>query len=457
MCFPSNFLWGAATSAFQYEGAFLDDNKGWNVADERCKARAQKQADNSVAANGYYLWQEDVQLMKELGLTSYRFSISWSRLIPDGDGSVNEKGAEYYANLIHALKQNKIEPVITLLHFDIPWALVEKYGGFLDRRCVDAFERYARICFERFGKEVKYWLTINEQNVMVNMPDMCGIDPKDSEKKLNQINYHMYLASAKAVIAAHEMLENVMIGPCVSYPTIYPETCNPKDVWAAHYMQDFMAFSPMEIYCTGHIPAYTINEWKRKDVLPHMEEEDEDILVRGSADYLGLNWYCTTTVSHACEKPVFNIGVDAQMIVNPYLEYGEYGWSYDPIGLRIALRECYARFKKPLMICENGWSEVEELSEGKIHDAKRVSYLKDHVAQMSAAIDDGVELIGYQHWSFIDVLSSSQGFRKRYGLVYVDRDEFDCKQCTRYKKDSFYAYQKIIQHNGLLPAEGNIC
>ena len=448
MSFPNNFLWGAATSAFQYEGAYLDDGKGWNVADKRCQLRATKQADNSIASNGYYQWREDIELMKELGLKSYRFSISWSRLIPDGDGEINEKGKDYYYNIIKELKKNYIEPVVTLLHFDIPWALVKKYEGFLDRRCIDAFERYCRLCFKLFGKDVKYWLTINEQNVMANMPDMCGISTDNSDKKLNQINYNMYLANAKAVIACHEMLPNAMIGPCVSYPTMYPETCHPKDIWVARFLQDSMAFSPMEIYTQGVIPQYTINEWKKKDIMPYVEDIDKDILKRGVADFLGVNWYCTSTVSHHGGKGSFNIGIDMEMKKNPYLEYGQWGWSYDPIGLRIALRECYSRFRKPIMICENGWSESENIEDGSIHDIKRINYLKDHVIEMGKAIDDGVEVIGYQHWSFVDVLSSSQGFEKRYGLIYIDRDEFDPKECQRYKKDSFYYYQDVIKKNG---------
>lgn len=450
MSYPVNFLWGAATSAFQYEGGHLEDGKGWSVADERCAQKKATQADASIASDGYHHMEEDISLMKELGLKAYRFSISWSRIYPDGDGNLNEQGIQYYDNLIQSLKDNNIEPVVTLLHFDIPWALIEKYDGFYDRRCIDAFERYCRTCFQYFGDRVTYWLTINEQNVMAMLPDMCGISHEDPKlkKKMAQINYHMYLASAKAIIACHEMIPKAMIGPCVSYPTLYPETCHPKDVALAYDLQDSLAFCPMEIYVYGRISPILWKEWEEKECIPTQEKEDLEILKNGTADYLGVNWYCTQTVGMSNQGAALNIGVDINVKKNPYLMYGEWGWSYDPTAFRIALKECYARFHKPLMVCENGWSEKEHLEEEAIHDVKRISYLKDHIREMGKAIDEGVEVLGYHYWSLVDILSSSQGFEKRYGLIYVDREDFNTKECKRYKKDSFKFYQEIIKNNG---------
>lgn len=447
--FPSNFLWGAATSAFQYEGAYLEDGKGLNTSDVRCKMEGQ--ADTSIASDGYHYLEEDVALMKELGLKSYRFSINWARIIPDGDGEVNEKGVAYYTRLLKLLKENEIEPVVTLLHFDTPWALVEKYEGFVSRECVDAFERYARICFEYFG-DVKYWLTINEQSVMVMMPAMLGLkesDPKITQKMI-QADYHMYLASAKAVKACYEMLPNAKIGPCVSYPTIYPETCNPLDVALAFNFEENMAFNPMEVYMNGYIPNAMKRRWKEKGYMPEMLDGDNQILKEGCADYIGANWYCTQTVGQNNQQATLNMGF-ANIKKNAYLEYGEWNWSYDPLALEMALKKCYYRFRKPIMICENGWSEREELVDGKVHDPKRIAYLHDHIESMQKAIDDGVELIGYQHWSFVDILSASQGFEKRYGLIFVDRDDKDenVTECRRIKKDSFYYYQSVIKNNGL--------
>lgn len=448
--FPEKFLWGAGTSAFQYEGGFKRDGKGWTVADERSKATADQQADTSTASDGYNHISEDVALMKELGLTSYRFSISWARLYPDGDGQLNQAGTKYYLELLKELKKNNIEPVATLLHFDIPWALIEKYEGFVHRDCIDAFERYASTCFELFGDYINYWLTINEQNVMTMIPSMCGLkdDDPDIKLKLVQANYNLYLASAKAVIACRKILPHAQIGPCVSYPTFYPETCRTEDVLLAFDLQEKSSFAPMETYVYGTIPAYVLEDWQSKGTVPQMNPEDEETLKKGTVDYLGLNWYCTQTIGSNNASALMNVGSDVVFKKNPYLEYGEWGWSYDPKALRMALRECFARFKLPIMICENGWSSREELENDKVHDSKRVAYIKDHVIEMRNAIRDGVNLIGYQHWSFVDILSSSQGFEKRYGLIYVDRGEFETNECTRYKKDSFYYYKKVIEKNG---------
>lgn len=449
--FPNNFLWGAATSAFQYEGANLEDGKGWSVADERCKNRAinHPQADASVASDGYHKLQEDVELMKELGIKSYRFSIGWSRLYPKGYGELNTDGLKYYDKLIDALVNNGIEPVVTLLHFDIPWNLIEEMEGFVDRRCVEYFEQFAKTCFEQFGDRVKYWLTINEQNVMSSMPSMCGLKEDETiQKKLVQANYNMFLASAKAVKACHDLCKEAKIGPCVSYPTFYPATCNPLDVEAAYLNMDLFCYYAMEVYVHGEYPKYILNKWEEDGVMPERKEEDATILKDGCADYLGLNWYTTQCVCAKSEGNLLNIGDKMDIVPNPYLKATEWGWNYDPKGLRIALRECYARFRLPLMICENGWSQQEELTDGKVHDEVRIQYIKEHVETMSKAIDDGVDLIGYQYWSFVDILSSSQGFAKRYGLVYVDRGEENTCDCKRYPKDSFYYYKKLIQTNG---------
>ena len=447
--FPDNFLWGAATSAFQYEGGYLEDGKGWSVADERCQHK--NQADTSIASDGYHHLDEDILLMKELGLKSYRFSISWSRIYPQGIGEINQKGVAYYQKLINLLIENHIEPIVTLLHFDIPYALIEKYEGFVDRKCIDAFENYCKTCFELFGSKVKYWLTINEQNVMALLSDMLGIDGEDpaKEQKMIQANYHMYLASAKAVSACHEMLPNAMIGACVSYPTLYPETCHPLDVALAYELEERMAYAPMETYVYGKISPILLSNWKEKDKMPILLKEDAEILERGVVDFLGVNWYCTQTVGRSHSEVSLNIGAHINFKKNPYLEYGEWNWSYDPRALKMALKECYARYRCPILICENGWSERENLLDYKVHDQKRIEYIRDHIEEIYNAIKEGVEVIGYQYWSFVDILSSSQGFEKRYGLIYVDRDEKNAKQCKRYKKDSFYYYQEIIKNNGL--------
>lgn len=455
--FPKNFLWGASTSAFQVEGAYQEGGKGWNTADERCAMKKEIQADTSIASDHYHHVKEDVALMKEAGMKSYRFSICWSRIFPNGnDEEANPKGVAFYDELLNELCKAGIEPVVTLLHFDIPSGLIEQYGGFENRQAAYDFERYARFAFIHFGDRVKYWLTINEQNVMAMNKEMCGIVEEDAHKtmqRLQQANYHMYLASALAIQTCHELLPDALIGPAVSYPTLLPASCNSYDVMAAKTAQDIIAFAPMHMYVYGSYPKYYQNYLEARHLEPKTLPEDEAILTAGTPDYLGLNWYCTNVVKAGDPVRKEDAGMHIpglfHTIKNPELEYTEWGWSYDPIALRYALRECYDRYRLPMMITENGWSSVDVLeADGSVHDQKRVDYLHDHIEQMGLAIQDGVEMIGYHTWSFLDLLSSSDGFRKRYGLVYVDRDEFDAKECKRYKKDSFYYYARVISCNG---------
>lgn len=453
MAFSEGFLWGAATSAFQYEGAANEDGKGWSTADERCRLRAANQADASVAVDGYHHWKEDVSLLQQLGAKAYRFSISWARVIPTGDGDVNEEGVAFYDQLIDALVAAGIAPVVTLLHFDIPFALVEKYGAFADRRAIDAFDRYTRLCFEHFGDRVKHWITVNEQNVMARIPEMLGYSPDDPDcaAKCAQANYHLYLASARAVASCRQLWPDALIGPDVSYPTIFAMTCSPDDVNTAFDLQQMMAFDPMRSYTSGHISLGERRRWEAEGITPAMLAGDEEILAAGTPNFLAVNWYCTTVVDTSTAggaDGVLNIGA-AFRARNPYLDFTEWGWSFDPRALRIALRECYDRFHLPLMVCENGWSQREELGDdGTVHDAKRIDYIREHAAAMSQAIDEGVDLIGYTYWSFVDILSSSDGMGKRYGLVYVDREDFDEKECARHPKESFWYYRDLIARNG---------
>lgn len=454
--FPQGFLWGASTSAFQVEGAATLYGKGETTADTRCAKKCNQQADASVTSDHIHHMIEDVALMKELGLKSYRFSICWARIFPNGnDEAPNEEGVSFYDVLISELVKHGIEPIVTLLHFDIPTGLNHQYSGFESRQAAFDFERYAKFCFKTYGDRVTYWLTINEQNIVAQSANMCGLeeDDPDIKRKLAQINYHLFLANALAIKACHEVCPHASIGPAVSYPTLYPATCHPKDIFIAKQAQDLMAFSYLDMYVYGEYPAYYQNHLKVQGIYPIVKEEDAQILKEGACDYLGLNWYCTSTIKHGNpkdgEEVLMQISNLCHAIRNPYLEYTEWNWSYDPLAFRMALRECWDHYHLPIMITENGWSEVETLEEdGAVHDPKRIAYLHDHIEQMGKAIEDGVNMIGYHVWSFMDLLSSSDGFRKRYGLVYVDRDEFDTKECKRYKKDSFYYYQSVISNNG---------
>ena len=368
--FPNDFLWGASTSAFQVEGAAYAEGKGISVADLRTKKKNHIQMDTTVTVDHYHHLEEDVQLMVELGLKAYRFSISWTRIFPNGDTKeINPKGVEFYHRLIDLLNANGIEPIVTMFHFDYPMSLIEKFGGWESKQSINSFFDYATFLLKEYGSKVTYWLTINEQNVMVNQPDI-------PQQYLN-------------------MLENAGISLPIS-------------------------------------------------------KEEMKILSEGTANYLAVNWYCTTTFR---QKDVFDpkkaLMENVEVCKSKWLEYTNWGWSFDPVGIRYALQQLHDRYPDiPVLITECGWSDTDELVDGKIYDNKRIAYLNDHIHQLGLSIRDGVNLIGFCPWSFIDLLSVNDGMDKRYGLVYVDRDNFNERSMKRYKKESFYFYKKVISSNG---------
>lgn len=454
--FPHDFLWGASTSAFQVEGAAADDGKGRTISDVRSEKNKDKQMDTSVSVGHYHHYKEDVQLMKELGMKSYRFSISWARIFPKGyENEPNQKGVDFYHNLLDELIKNGIEPIVTLYHFDLPMGLIEDYGGWLSRNTIDAFADYAEFMFKEFGSKVKYWLSINEQAVMSGNPGMIGIegsDPFELNQKCQQASYHMFLAQAKAFALCHQILPNAKIGPAVSYITVLPASMASKDVLECKRLENYVSFSQMDTAVNGKIPQYYLNMLEEQGVKLETLPEDKDILKNGTADYLGLNWYCTMTGKYKKSEKVkspLERAINLELVKNETLKSTEWGWTNDPIGFRYALLSCYERYQLPIIITENGWSSKDELVDGQIHDVNRIAYLNDHIYQMHLAMTkDGVDIISYNPWSFIDLLSVNDGMEKRYGLVYVDRDNFNEKELKRYKKDSFHFYSEVIRNNG---------
>ena len=455
--FPEDFLWGASTSAYQVEGAYNEDGKGLSVQDLHEPPKGI--TDFKVASDHYHRFREDVALMADLGLKAYRFSIAWTRIIPDGDGEINEKGIAFYNELIDALLENQIEPVVTMFHFDLPLEL-HKIGGWANRHTVDCFERYAKILFQHFGHKVKYWLTINEQNVMINHPNAMNPGRIPSKKELYQQCHNMFVASAKATLLCHEMCPGAKIGPAPNITAIYPEKCNPSDAIAADNWESIRCWLYYDVAVYGRYTPIVWSYLEEQGCTPIMEDGDLELLAAAKPDYLGLNYYATATVSAAK-----NDGTDRQprngdqqvMIgeegvyraaVNPYLKQTKYGWLIDPVGFRVTLRRTYDRYHLPILVTENGLGTHDVLTEsGEVHDDYRIDYLKDHFEQAQLAITDGVDLIGYCPWAFMDLVSTHQGYGKRYGFVYVDRDETDLKELKRIKKDSFYWYQNVIKEN----------
>ncbi|WP_373127027.1 glycoside hydrolase family 1 protein [Dielma fastidiosa] len=464
--FPEHFLWGASSSAFQIEGGWDEDGKGMSVADYNSFKHSDKQADSKVASDFYHHWREDIALMKELGMKAYRFSLAWTRIIPDGDGEVNQHGIDFYNQVIDELISNGIQPLVTLYHFDLPYALVEKYNGWESRECAFAFERYARICFQAFGDRVKIWQVHNEQNLMIRVNNRMNIyveDDYQADKMRAQMDYHMFLAHALAVNACHELVKDGKVGPAVSSTCTYPLTNQPMDVWAARMNDNFKTNYCLEMHMNGEYPGYYMRYLKERNIVPQMPKEDQAILKKAKIDYIALNYYRTLCASYLPADEKHPIGsrvfrgneVDFDQYgycrdeKNENLKASEYGAQIDPMGLRLVLNDYYRRYHLPMIVTENGLGTADVLTEdGHVHDDYRIAYIDAHIDAISDAIEDGVEMMGYCPWSFMDLLSSHQGFKKRYGFVYVNREDHDLKDLRRIKKDSFMWYQKVIKDNG---------
>ena len=420
-------------------------------------------SDFKVASDHYHRYKEDVKLFAEMGLKAYRFSIAWTRIIPNGVGEVNKKGIEFYNNLIDELNKYNIEPIVTMYHFDLPYEL-EKQGGWSNRDTIDAFVEYAKVLFENFGHKVKYWLTINEQNTMILHPGAIGI-PKGgklpSKKELYQQNHNMLVAQAKVMNLCHEMFTNAKIGPALNITTMYGETCNPNDAIAAHNWETLRGWSFLDLAVYGRYNRLFWSYLEDRELTPIILEGDMDILKSGNPDFIAMNYYSTATIaeSKGDSSDVSPRAGDQQIMLgepgvyraaeNPYVDKSKYGWVVDPVGLRMTLRKVSERYNLPILITENGYGDKDILEENDvINDDDRIDFIRNHLEQLQLAIADGVEMLGYCPWSAIDVVSTHQGYGKRYGFIYVNRGEFDLKDLRRIRKKSFYWYKNIIESNG---------
>ena len=472
--FPKEFLWGAATSAYQVEGAAYEDGKKASQQDVINKESYETRgfATAEIASDHYHHFREDVALMKEMGFTAYRFSIAWSRVFPDGVGEVNEKGIQFYRDLIDELIANGIEPIVTLYHYDLPWALVQKYGGWLDRQVVKDFEYYARYVIGEFKDKVKLWTTINEQSIIVQYwTQKCFIPEKlRSNNQLRyQINHHMNLAHAIACKLVHELVPGGKAGAALGYAPVYPLTSKAEDVMAAQNAHDLRNGYYLDIYFKGYYTKSAMIYLEQHGLAPKIEPGDMELIKEGTSDFLALNYYaseCAKACPEGEGKEIRYSGVNwsgkkgemsgfethpgfYEMCKNPNLDTTDWDWAIDPIGLEYIFRDIYMRYGKPLMITENGLGAFDELTaDGKVHDEYRIAYLREHIKAMKRAMDYGVEVWAYCPWSAIDLLSTSNGVKKRYGFVYVDRTDDDPKECGRIRKDSFYWYQKVIASRG---------
>ena len=455
--FPDGFLWGASTSAFQVEGAWGEGGRGRSTTDRGFGIPGI--TDGSVASDHYHRWKEDVDLMAELGLKTYRMSFSWCRIMPDATCEPNPEALAFYDGLIDYLLEKGIEPFVTLYHFECPQALVDEFGGWLDRRMIDAFACYAEVCFRHFKGRVKLWATINEQLIAtatsVNTGD-TEIDPKRHQGNTYQMSYHMSLAEHRAFEFLHSIDSEAMIGPVCAIQVTYPLSSSPADVMAALNAEEMEQFYMLDMSVRGSYSPYAASYLKREGFYPAVEPEDDAVLHGSTPDFVGINYYSSSCAKERTEPIVFGGfppwgAGDFVLCDNPRLEKTE--WmpnGLDPIGLSIGMRKVHDRYGLPMVITENGMALSEEPDEsGAIHDEQRIAYLSAHIAQVGELIEQGYPIFGYCPWSFVDVVSSHQGFAKRYGLVYVDRTDDDIRTCDRIRKDSFYWYQKVIAGNQL--------
>ena len=461
-----NFLWGGAVAANQCEGAYNEDGKGLSTSDLMSAARhgvPRTFTDGTIEGvyypnregiDFYHHYKEDIKLFAEMGFKCFRTSIAWTRIYPNGDDEKpNEKGLEFYDSLFDELLKYNIKPVVTISHYETPYNLVIKYGSWRNRKMIDFYLRFCETIFNRYKDKVEYWMTFNEINVNMFNPEMTmGIrinDKENREEVLKQASHYEMVASARAVKLGHKINPNFKIGMMMMYPTFYGETCKPEDQLCAMEQIDKQYYFS-DVMVRGYYSNKAFKSLELNNIKLDITDEDKKILKEGKVDYIGFSYY-NSNVASSRKDVVTTDGNMINAVKNPYLETSDWGWQIDPIGLRMALNNLYDRYQIPLFIVENGLGAVDIVKEdGNIEDDYRISYLREHIKAMKDAVEiDDVNLIGYTPWGPIDLVSCGTGeMKKRYGFIYVDRDDLGHGTLNRSKKKSFDWYKKVIESNG---------
>ena len=461
--FPKNFLWGGAVAANQCEGAYQEDGKGLSVQDVLPRgirgSRTKLPTEENLkleAIDFYHRYPQDIKMFAEMGFKVFRTSIAWSRIFPKGDEEQpNEAGLEFYDRVFEECRKYGIEPLVTLSHYETPLYLAETYNGWTDRRMIGFYERYVRTVFKRYRGKVKYWLTFNEINSLLHAPFMSGGIANMqglTEQDLYQAAHHELVASALATKIGHEMMPDAMIGCMILSMPTYPLTPSPDDVIAAMDAEHRNYFYG-DVHVRGKYPGYMKRYFREHGIQIQFAPEDEEIL-KNTVDFVSFSYYMSVCATSDPEKQKKGLGNLLGGVPNPTLKASDWGWQIDPKGLRYVLNMFYDRYQKPLFIVENGLGAVDVLNEDEngnktVEDHYRIQYLKDHLIQVGEAVQDGVEIMGYTSWGCIDVVSASTAeLKKRYGYIYVDRNDDGTGTMERYKKKSFYWYQKVIESNG---------
>ena len=474
--FPEDFLWGGATAANQYEGAYLENGKLPSVADVQPHGvfgypdRNAKFYPTHEGIDFYHHYKEDIAEFGEMGFKVYRTSIAWTRLFPTGEeDQPNEKGMEFYDKMFYELKKNGMEIMITISHYEMPLNLADKYGGWKDRRMIDFYVRFVKAMVKRWKGVVKYWLTFNEIGNNIHKMEWmtAGIDPlNDTLQDVYQASHYQFVASALAVKAIHEIDPQAKVGSVIEYKTIYPMSCDPKDsLVVCREKQRGYFFSDVQV--RGKYPGYAWEYFKDNDINIEYTDEDMELIAKYPVDFLSFTYYRSRIASkdyvesvqketNKSDKEVegdTSYRGDDNIVntgkTNPYLKITPSGWSIDPDGLFLALEDLCSRYQVPIFIAENGLGVKEELVDGTVDDTYRMEFLRDHIISMKKAIRNGVDLFGYAWWGPIDLVSNGSGqMSKRYGFIYVDRNDAGEGTLKRYRKKSFYWYKKVIESNG---------
>ncbi|HIR88487.1 MAG TPA: 6-phospho-beta-glucosidase [Candidatus Fimimorpha faecalis] len=469
-----DFLWGGAVAANQLEGGWNKGGKGVSVIDVMTAGAhgvpreitdgiiPGKNYPNHEAIDFYGHYKEDIKLFAEMGFKCFRTSIAWTRIFPNGDEEQpNEEGLRFYDDMFDELLKYGIEPVITLSHFEMPYHLAKEYGGWVNRKVIGFFVKFAEVVMKRYKDKVKYWMTFNEINNQSNVDaDIFGwtcsgvrfSEYENKKEAMYQAAHHELVASAMVVKMGHEINPDMKIGCMCSFVPFYPYSCNPADIMTAtECMHERFHF--MDTHVRGHYPVYSLKEWEREGYQIKMEPEDEAILAEGKVDYIGFSYYMTNAVKADAKKDTTKStdGSSSNSVPNPYVKASEWGWQIDPVGLRYALVTMYERYEIPLFIVENGFGDIDVLKEdGTCEDDARIAYLKAHIEEMKKAVEiDGVDLLGYTPWGCIDLVSFTTGeMKKRYGFIYVDKNNDGSGTLKRSKKKSFDWYKNVIASNG---------
>lgn len=451
--FKENFLWGGSVSSMQTEGAWDEGGKGLTVYDAQGKTKSG--SDWKTAIDFYHRYREDVALFAGMGFSAYRFSVCWARILPDGEGEVNEEGIRFYEDMIDELLKYHIEPVVCLHHFDMPLALMEKYGGWLGRETLEAFKKYAQTVIRSFGTRVKYYIPFNEQNAAAMLSTLKLPEDTPAREKARQqaiCTHHIYMASAVVYHLVRAHAPHAKVGGMVNFTPIYPASPRPEDVLTAQIANQNYNYTALDIFATGEYPASLLKEWEKAGVTAKLLPGDLEYLKEAKMDFLAHSYYQSATIEagEADDVASFLMRMFMNPVRNPYLEQTEWGWSIDPVGLRLTVLDIYSRYHLPVFTIECGIGVDEALNENMtVEDDYRISYFRDHLKQLKLAVtEDGVDLMGFLTWGPIDILSSQGEMKKRYGFIYVNRTDTELKDLARYKKKSYEWFKNVIRSNG---------